>query len=153
MEDSSATGSSIFVGEGTATANLFVTRPLFSWRNYTTTVMTMTANGYLGIGNATPGTLLHVGSASEVAQELQKVAPEFVRENDDGFLQVYYDGLIPWITEAIKMLDKRLTEVKINSMARDREMASIKAEVEAKDKEIKELKARLERIEKVLNSK
>ena len=38
------------------------------------------------------------------AQEVQKIAPDFVRENEDGFLQVYYDAFIPWITESIKTI-------------------------------------------------
>jgi hypothetical protein len=44
-----------------------------------------------------------------IAQQVKKVAPEFVREDDDGFLQLYYDGLIPWITEAIKEIYDRQT--------------------------------------------
>jgi hypothetical protein len=43
------------------------------------------------------------------AQQVQKIAPEFVRVNDDGFLQVYYDAFIPWLTEATKTLHARLT--------------------------------------------
>jgi hypothetical protein len=81
-----------------------------------------------------------------LAQEIQKVAPEFVRQNEDGFLQVYYDGLIPWITEAIKTLDKHIAELKTKDSVKDREIASLKAENA-------EIKARLERIEKRIQSK
>ncbi len=97
------------------------------------------------------------------AQEVQKVAPEFVRENEDGLLQVYYDALIPWITEAVKTLYSRIKGVENHLVAQDREVASVKAnkadkaETEAKleklEAENAELKARLEKIEKVLTSK
>lgn len=39
-----------------------------------------------------------------IAQQLMQFAPEFVRQGQDGYYQVYYDGFIPWITEAIKQL-------------------------------------------------
>ncbi|MEK6774188.1 MAG: tail fiber domain-containing protein, partial [Bdellovibrionota bacterium] len=96
------------------------------------------------------------------AQEVQKVAPEFVRENEDGLLQVYYDAFIPWITEAIKTLYSRITDVENHQAVQDRQIASkagkteveqLKIENTAKDKKIKELEQRLEKIEKALNSK
>ena len=93
------------------------------------------------------------------AQEIQKVAPEFVRQNDDGYFQVYYDGLIPWITEAIKTLYNDLMGVKADQAIQARQIASKadSATVDAKIKKLEaenaELKARLEKIEKALNSK
>jgi hypothetical protein len=94
------------------------------------------------------------------AQEVQKVAPEFVRQNDDGYFQVYYDGLIPWITEAIKTLYSRIKGVesdiyalKVKDAAKDREIASVKAENDKLKQENSEIKARIERIEMALKSK
>ncbi len=101
------------------------------------------------------------------AQDVQKVAPEFVRENQDGLLQVYYDAFIPWITEAMKTLYSRITGIEgqqraqaemIDAQARNiasvqAENAKLKANDLAKDEKIKELEQRLERIEKSLNSK
>jgi hypothetical protein len=103
------------------------------------------------------------------AQEVQKVAPEFVRENDDGLLQVYYDAFIPWITEAIKSLHSRIKDVENHQVIQDRQIASkadnteldrLKSDNAAKDKKINHLeqenaaiKARLEKIEKALNSR
>lgn len=80
------------------------------------------------------------------AQEVQKVAPEFVRENEDGLLQVYYDAFIPWITEAIKTLYNRITGI-------EREMIVLKAENEKLKQENAAVKARLDRIEEVFKTK
>ncbi|MDD4976506.1 MAG: tail fiber domain-containing protein, partial [Bacteriovorax sp.] len=99
-----------------------------------------------------------------LAQATQKVAPEFVRKNDDGLFQVYYDGLIPWITEAIKTLDKRLTALFKASEGYSRDIASMKSENTqlkandaAKDQEIlklkkdnAEIKERLNKIDQML---
>jgi hypothetical protein len=103
------------------------------------------------------------------AQEVQKIAPEFVRQNEDGMLQVYYDAFIPWITEAIKTLHHRMTNIANHQGVQDRQIASkaekneieqLKAENAAKDKKIIQLEKeaasineRLEKIERALNSK
>ncbi|MGZ3768569.1 MAG: tail fiber domain-containing protein [Bdellovibrio sp.] len=97
------------------------------------------------------------------AQELQKIAPEFVRQNDDGYLQVYYDAFIPWITEAMKTIYHRFIGVENHQSIHDREIASIKnlkadkTEIEmlktdnlAKEKEIKSLKAENAEIKEAL---
>jgi FtsZ-binding cell division protein ZapB len=47
-----------------------------------------------------------------IAQQLQKVIPEMVREEEDGKLQVYYDGLVPWITAAIKSLYNKISNIR-----------------------------------------
>ena len=82
-----------------------------------------------------------------LAQELAKVAPEFVRQDEDGFYQVYYDGLIPWITEAIKGLDKRFNQLLHSSDASKREIAQLRASDAAKDRKIQELEKRIQSIE------
>ena len=98
------------------------------------------------------------------AQEVQKIAPDFVRENEDGFLQVYYDAFIPWITESIKTIYKRVVAVEAQQVKQNREIASVKAqkadkaEVDAKvqkleaehiakDLKIKELEAKSKKAE------
>ncbi|WP_299464206.1 tail fiber domain-containing protein [uncultured Microscilla sp.] len=42
-----------------------------------------------------------------VAQELMKVYPELVNEDQDGYLSVNYTGLIPVLTEAVKDLNNK----------------------------------------------
>jgi trimeric autotransporter adhesin len=84
------------------------------------------------------------------AQEIKKIAPEFVRENEDGYLQVYYDALIPWITEAIKILKSKMD-------FQQREIASVKEELHEKIEKLEQenalLKERLDKIEASLNKK
>lgn len=46
-----------------------------------------------------------------IAQELEKVIPELVDENSDGYKTVNYIGLIPHLIEAVKELDKKTEEI------------------------------------------
>ncbi len=96
-----------------------------------------------------------------IAQELEKVAPEFVRTGEDGFKQVNYTGLVPWITGAIKAFYAEFkalsVEFKASNEIKSREIASVNSradKLEAKDtaimQENAELKARLEQQEKEL---
>ncbi|WP_375417472.1 tail fiber domain-containing protein [uncultured Hymenobacter sp.] len=45
-----------------------------------------------------------------IAQELQKVMPEAVVKQADGFFAVNYDAIIPVLVEAVKQLDAKQTE-------------------------------------------
>ena len=47
-----------------------------------------------------------------LAQELQKVYPELVKQYDKGILSVNYMGLIPVLIESIKEQEKRIKELK-----------------------------------------
>lgn len=78
------------------------------------------------------------------AQEVKKILPEIVRTDDNGFFQVYYDALIPWITEAIK-------EMYSSQQTQAREIASVKAENAQIKAENEKLKERLDRLEKAIN--
>lgn len=80
-----------------------------------------------------------------IAQQLQKIAPEFVRENNDGLLQVYYDGFIPWLIDSIKSLYNKMTGISA-------QVERLTAEKAIKDKEISALKERIEKIENQLNN-
>ncbi|HCY90135.1 MAG TPA: hypothetical protein DHV17_07740 [Chitinophagaceae bacterium] len=46
-----------------------------------------------------------------LAQELQKVYPQLVKENNNGDLSVNYSGLIPVLLEAIKELHQKVAEL------------------------------------------
>jgi len=45
------------------------------------------------------------------AQEVQAVFPELVKENEDGYINVNYTGLIPVLVEAIKEQDAAIVEL------------------------------------------
>jgi hypothetical protein len=68
------------------------------------------------------------------AQEVQKIAPEFVRQNEDGFYQIYYDGFIPWITEAMKTIFGQVSAI-------EKENAVLLEKVATQEKEIQQLKS------------
>ena len=89
---------------------------------------------------------LHTGY---IAQEVEKVAPEFVVTGKDGMKQVSYVGFIPWITGAIKAIYAKLLghESEISAQGAriqtlESENAALKAEVKAlKEQQAKELQA------------
>ena len=43
-----------------------------------------------------------------VAQEVEQVIPELVRERDDGMKTVNYGGVVPLLLDVIKDLTKRI---------------------------------------------
>ena len=49
-----------------------------------------------------------------IAQEVQEVIPELVRENEDGLLSMRYQGITPILVEAIKELKAEIEELKLN---------------------------------------
>ncbi|WP_422079417.1 hypothetical protein [Ulvibacterium sp.] len=81
-DDTNDNGSDALVIFGARRANGPIqSRPLFSWRNYTTQVMTMTANGNLGIGTTIPDSKLSVKGnihAEEVKVDLSVPGPDYV---------------------------------------------------------------------------
>ena len=49
-----------------------------------------------------------------IAQDVQKVVPELVRENEDGMLSMRHQGVAPILLEAIKELKAEIEELKLN---------------------------------------
>ncbi|KYG62964.1 hypothetical protein AZI87_17030 [Bdellovibrio bacteriovorus] len=98
-----------------------------------------------------------------IAQEVEKIAPEFVTTGNDGYKQVSYSGFIPWITGAIKELNKKLMlgmASKADKEMVENKIQTLELEVLAKDLKIKmleeenlQIKARLEKIEKALGAR
>ena len=101
------------------------------------------------------------------AQNVQSTAPEFVRKDDNGYLQVYYDAFIPWITEAIKSISSRLQLLQDQQLIQNRQIASkvdqsqieiLKNEnlatlkqIQNLESEYNEIETRLDAIESTLN--
>jgi hypothetical protein len=50
-----------------------------------------------------------------IAQDVQKVLPELVRENDNGMLSMRHQGITPILLEAIKELKAEIEELKLNN--------------------------------------
>ena len=50
-----------------------------------------------------------------IAQDVQKVLPELVRENEDGMLSMRHQGIAPILLEAIKELKAEIEELKLNN--------------------------------------
>ena len=48
-----------------------------------------------------------------IAQDVQKVIPELVRENEDGLLSMRHQGITPILVEAIKELKQEIEELKL----------------------------------------
>jgi hypothetical protein len=65
-----------------------------------------------------------------IAQQVQKVVPELVQKDGEGYLSVDYGRLTPVLVEAIKELKNQVAE---------------------KDRQIDGLAARLERLEKAVS--
>lgn len=73
-----------------------------------------------------------------IAQEVEKLAPEFVNTDSRGYKQVSYTGFIPWITGAIKALY-------ISTQEQGRSIASMQNEkVDRSEAEIKMKKIEVE---------
>jgi len=47
-----------------------------------------------------------------IAQDVQKVIPELVREDEDGMLSMRHQGIAPILLEAIKELKQEIEELK-----------------------------------------
>ena len=50
-------------------------------------------------------------SYGHIAQHLEKILPDLVDTNDDGVKSVNYNGLIAFLVETVKEMDKRITEL------------------------------------------
>lgn len=84
-QDSGTTPVTVF-RSALASLTQVVTRPLFAFRNWSTTVMTILADGKVGIGTTTPSTSLHVRSTA-VPSTGEPVA-RFDVSDGAGYLQI-----------------------------------------------------------------
>ncbi len=52
-----------------------------------------------------------------IAQEVEKILPELVKEGSDGYKSVNYIGIVPYLVEAIKELEAENKQLKIESVS------------------------------------
>jgi prefoldin subunit 5 len=105
--------------------------------------------------------LSHREEMGVIAQEIEKVFPDAVTEDKtNGIKSVAYTMLIAPLIEAVKSLNKMVTELFSTTQKNTREIASVKFDLQNKDQEIKklqkenaEMKIRLDRMEKMLMKK
>lgn len=95
-----------------------------------------------------------------IAQEVEKVYPEIVANNEDGYKSVAYQNLVAPMINAIKELYVKVVTLFDRTEKQSRQIASLEAENaklkesdKAKDQKIKNLEERMQRIEKALNQK
>jgi len=65
-----------------------------------------------------------------LAQEVQKLFPELVREDKDGMLSVNYTGLIPVLIESIKEQQKQMETLVLSDREQRRQIEELKKMVE-----------------------
>jgi len=75
-----------------------------------------------------------------IAQEVEKVYPELVKERSDGYKGVFYQGLIPVLIEATKDQQKKLDSL-------NQQNASLKTRVIQLEKNLERYEERLNRLE------
>ncbi len=78
-----------------------------------------------------------------MAQDLQKILPEAVKKNDDGFLKIRLDDILFSLVNAVKELDDKVTQIFTVQKRHDDELKELRQENEI-------LKKRLDKLEKFL---
>lgn len=57
---------------------------------------------------------VNIREAGVLAQQVQKVLPEVVKERDNGYLSVQYEKMISILIQAVKELDNRVIQLEQN---------------------------------------
>jgi hypothetical protein len=83
-----------------------------------------------------------------MAQEVQSIYPELVKEGDSGYLSVNYNGLVPVLIEATKeqqqLIQKQQEEITALKALNASEASSMKAQVEDLQGQINQIQAALQ---------
>ncbi len=102
---------------------------------------------YKNDGNKTP----HVGVT---AQDLQKIFPNAVAKNEEGYLQIRFEDMFYAMINSIKELDRRTKDnIKYGAELSElkKEVNGQKARLAAQEEEIKRLKEEIEALKKFIN--
>jgi hypothetical protein len=75
-----------------------------------------------------------------IAQDVQKIFPDLVIQDENGYLAINYTGFIPMIVESYKEQQSTLDSLKENNVKKDVEIKNLNLQME-------DLKARIEKLE------
>ena len=87
----------------------------------------------------------HVGV---MAQDLQKVFPDAVKEGDDGYLRIRWDEMFFALINAVKELDNKVTAAFEQIKTNNDDVSKLKSQVDEQQKVITDLEKRLAKLEK-----
>ena len=87
-----------------------------------------------------------------LAQDLEKVFPELVRQGEDGYYSVRYEGLIPVLVEAMKDQDDIIEEQANENAEQNALIAEQSKLIEEQAQEITDLNERMNRLEALLTN-
>lgn len=85
-----------------------------------------------------------------IAQDVEKVMPELVKTDADGYKSLSYDKITAVLVEAIKEQQKTISELQTASAAKTGELKTTKDELQKTKAELQLLKSRMEQIEVAL---
>ncbi len=90
-----------------------------------------------------------------IAQKLRAIFPELVNEDKEGYLAVNYVALIPVLTEAIKELDTKNTELEVHLEEKMTELEETRVKVETLEERLEKLEALMQgnQVESVISPK
>lgn len=77
-----------------------------------------------------------------IAQEVEKILPELVRTDHEGYKSVAYQNVVPVLVEAVKTLNARVEDKQKQLDRKDAELTALKVQVEALAQAVQQLQAR-----------
>jgi hypothetical protein len=99
---------------------------------------------------------LHIRKIGFIAQDMEKVFPEFVFTNpNDGYKGINYPDITAVLTEAIKEQQKQIEDLKTTNLNQQNKIEFLESnskDIEQIKKENVELKAEIEKIKQMLES-
>ena len=87
-----------------------------------------------------------------IAQELEKVYPELVNSDNEGFKSIDYSKLVAVLIEAVKEQQVEIKSLQVDLQVKSNEMDRLDTKVKAQNTEIIDLKDSVLNIHKLLNS-
>jgi len=84
-----------------------------------------------------------------IAQEVEKIFPELVKTDNNGYKAIAYDKLTAVLVEGMKEQQKQIEIIQTGNDGLRRENATLKAELE----QLKSMKQRIEKLEEIIMSK